>query len=122
MFCVKRLDAWEIKPTERIEAFQVCQVPTKYQYCNIACLKSSHVLVNSTQMYPYPILKALPRWKIYFSIHFFVTRKCHKHSIIQSLFNVLFTLQEISILKEELQQNNSAPITFEQVKSEVYVF
>jgi hypothetical protein len=35
---------------------------------------------------------------------------------------VLFTLQEISILKEELQQNNSAPITFEQVKSEVYVF
>jgi hypothetical protein len=45
---LKRLDAWEIKPTERIEAFQ-----------------------------------------------------------------------EISILKEELQQNNSAPITFEQVKSEV---
>ncbi len=31
------------------------------------------------------------------------------------------SLQEISILKEELQQNNSAPITFEQVKSEVYV-
>jgi hypothetical protein len=30
------------------------------------------------------------------------------------------SLQEISILKEELQQN-SAPITFEQVKSEVYV-
>ncbi|CAM6046006.1 unnamed protein product [Sphagnum compactum] len=26
---LKRLDAWEIKPTERIEAFQVCQVPTK---------------------------------------------------------------------------------------------
>ncbi|KAH8965779.1 hypothetical protein BDL97_04G133800 [Sphagnum fallax] len=45
---LKRLDAWEIKPTERIEAFQ-----------------------------------------------------------------------EISILKEELQENNSAPITFEQVKSEV---
>ncbi|CAK9224269.1 unnamed protein product [Sphagnum troendelagicum] len=47
---LKRLDAWEIKPTERIEAFQVCQVPTKYQYCNNACLRSSHILVTSTQM------------------------------------------------------------------------
>jgi hypothetical protein len=98
MFCVKRLDAWEIKPTERIEAFQVCQVPTKYEYCNIACLKSSHVLVTSTQMYPYPILKAFPRWKIYSPYIFLSLGNAINIPLfkMQSLFNVLFTLEELA--------------------------